>query len=151
MVAAADGSWQSPCWYAWGPGGWLDSFTVDASEFPPGGKAPSLKVQNPTLGNDIYTIELGQQQLTLVAGRSYTLSFWAKASAARTLRAFIQSVDLVRVTHEDVAITTAWARYELTFTATTTMWNAMVNMQLAEVSTAALWLDGFRLSEAAAR
>jgi len=149
-VAAAIGSWQSPCWYAFGPDGWLDTFTVDATDFPPGGRAPSLKVSNPTLGNDIFAIELGQQQLTFIAGRTYTLSFWAKASAARTLRAFVQSVDLVRVTHEDIAITTEWTRYELAFEASTTMWNAMVNMQLAEVSTATLWIDGFRLTEAAA-
>jgi len=147
VVAASEGSWESPCWYAWGPGGWLDTFSVDANDAPPGGSPPSLRVTNPTLGNDIFAIELGQQQLTFIAGRSYTLSFWAKAGAVRTLRAFVQSVGLVRVTHEDVALTTEWTHYEVNFNATTTMWNAMINIQLGEVSTAAVWLDGFLLVE----
>ncbi len=147
VVAASAGSWQSPCWYAFGPGGWLDAFASD-NDVPPGGSAPSLKVTNPTLGNDIFALELGQQQLVLVGGKSYTLSFWAKAQAARTIRVFVQSVDLERVHHEDVTISTTWTRYEIAFSATETMWNAMVNFQLGEVSTAPLWLDEIALDEA---
>ena len=146
VVAASAGSWQSPCWYAFGPGGWRDGFASD-NDVPPGGSAPSLKVTNPTLDNDIFAVELGQQQVSLIAGKSYVLSFWAKAQTARTIRVFVQSVDLERVHHVDLPITTTWTRYEVPFSATETMWNAMVNFQLGEVSTAPLWLDDIALTE----
>jgi len=144
VLAAGNGS---PCWSANGPNGFMDGFSADNAEVPPGGTAPSMRVQNPVTGNLIYALQMTQSQLTLIAGRAYTLSFWAKAAAQRSMRVFVQSVGLEAVYYEDVTVTTEWTHYALGFVATKTMFNAMINMQLAESSTAILWLDGFKLSD----
>ncbi|MBL8783725.1 MAG: carbohydrate binding domain-containing protein [Deltaproteobacteria bacterium] len=146
-VSAASASWESPCWFAYGPEGWKSAFQTDTTEIRPGGRSPTLRVDNPTAGNFIANIELGQQRVTLIAGRAYTFSFWAKAAAPRKVRPFIQSADVQHyVHHEDLALTTEWARYDVHFVAPETLWNTMVSIQLAD-ETPTVWLDALSLTD----
>ncbi|MCC6621080.1 MAG: carbohydrate binding domain-containing protein [Deltaproteobacteria bacterium] len=147
-LAAAEQSWQSPCWWAYGPGGFKQAFTVDEAEVPPGGSAPSMRIDNPEIGNFIASVGLYQNRFALIAGRAYTLSFWAKAAERRAFRVFVQSADLQRfVYYEDLTLTPEWRRYEIGFDARETIWNGSLSLQFAESSTAAIWIDDLAIKD----
>jgi len=148
QLAAATDPWQSPCWSGGGPSGFKDGFSIDNEDFPPGAKAPSLRIDNPTLGNAIYDYQISQRHFSVVAGRSYTLGFWAKAAAPRSMRVFVQPTTYDDgVFFEDVMLTTEWRYYALGFEARTTYWSMTIDFQLAESSTASIWLDEVSLTE----
>jgi len=133
------------CWGVYGPDG---TMVADPDEVPPGGDGPSLRATNPELGNDIWALIVNQQGLTFVAGRAYRLGFWAKAAEARAIRVFLQTRDLSHAFYwEDVDLGTEWRFYELSFVADVTSYDAMLDFQLAELSTAAVWLDGVVLAD----
>jgi len=133
------------CWGAYGPEG---TIVPDEADFPPGGSAPSLRATNPTLGNDIWALIVTQQDLTFVAGRAYRLGFWAKAAAPRLIRVFVQTRDLTHAFYwEDLHLGATWAWYSLDFVADATSFDAMIDFQLADFSTEAVWLDGITLSD----
>ncbi|MCC6619782.1 MAG: carbohydrate binding domain-containing protein [Deltaproteobacteria bacterium] len=133
------------CWGVHGPEG---TMVADHDDYPPGGEAPSLKATNPELGNDIWALIVNQQDLTFIAGRAYELGFWAKAAEPRAIRVFVQTRDLTHAFYwEDVQLGTTWTWYALGFVADQTSYDAMIDFQLAELSTAAVWLDGIALSD----
>jgi len=147
-LAAAEEGWQSPCWWAYGPEGFKHTFTVDDGEVPPGGSAPSMRIDNPVTGNFIASIGLYQDRVTLLAGRAYTLSFWAKAAERRAIRPFIQPRDLQGFVHyEDLTLTPEWKRYTIGFDVQQTIWNASLSLQFAESSTAAIWIDDIAITD----
>lgn len=148
QLAAADEPWESPCWYGGGPSGFKAGFTIDEEDFPLGGKAPSLRIDNPVLGNAIFDYQISQRHFSVIAGRSYTLGFWAKAAAPRSMRVFVQPTSYDDgVFFEDVMLTTQWRYYALGFEARSTYWSMTVDFQLAESSTASIWLDEVSLTE----
>lgn len=148
LLANATEPWQSPCWGAWGPDGFKSGYQADMEEFPPYGKAPSLRVDNPETGNLIYALNLSQREFSVVAGRAYTLGFWARAAEPRSMRVFVQPTTYDDgVFFEDVMLTPEWQYYALGFEARTTYWGMTIDFQLAESSTAAIWLDDVSLTE----
>ncbi|MFO0745797.1 MAG: LamG-like jellyroll fold domain-containing protein [Myxococcota bacterium] len=147
LLGTAANPGASPCWAAYGPAGFMDGFEA-SDDVPPGGTAPSLKVTNSQLDNLIYAYQLTQQRLTFIAGHTYRVVFQAKAAAERTVRVFVQNTDLSHAFGwGDIALGTEWARQTLTFTADVTSWDAMLNFQLAQVSTAAVWLDDIAVED----
>jgi hypothetical protein len=148
QLVAAGESWESPCWGAWGPGGFKSGFTADTNEVRPGGKAPSLRVDNPEVGNAIFALGLNQRNFSVVAGRSYTFGFWAKAATPRSMRVFVQPTTYdYAIFYEDVMLDTEWRYYALGFEAKRTLWSVTLDFQLAESSTAAIWLDDVSLTD----
>jgi hypothetical protein len=117
-------------------------------EVRPGGTAPSLKATNPTLGNEIYHLNLVQTRISMVANRSYTFSFWAKSAETRNMRVFVQPRSLEEgIFWEDITVTPEWRRYDLGFATRRAYWDVQIDFQMAEFSTAPIWLDDVRLSD----
>ncbi|MBL8784347.1 MAG: carbohydrate binding domain-containing protein, partial [Deltaproteobacteria bacterium] len=134
------------CWNLWGNEG---GFAFDNDDFPPDGDGPSLAVTNDTVGNDIWAYNVNQQRLTFVAGRSYRLGFWAKAAEPRPIRVFVQTRELDHAFYwEDLALDDTWHYFELAFDTDVTSWDAVMDFQLADFSTATVWLDEITLSDA---
>jgi hypothetical protein len=52
---------------------------------------PALRIEVLTPGNVSYHVQLNQYGLNLKSGRTYTVSFWAKANLATTIRASLQN------------------------------------------------------------
>jgi len=143
-----DNDARNGCWSLYGQNGFMDGFALDMNEVPPGGTAPSLRADNPVVGNFIAAFNASQEELILAGDRSYTLSFWAKAASPRAMRVFIQPRDLsYAVYYEDVTVGTAWRHYDIGFFVGEGVWNALLSFQVAESSTAALWIDDVALRD----
>lgn len=140
--------WESPCWWALGPSAAMDRFTIDMDEYPPGGTAPSLRADNPQLGNLIYALNVVHRQFSVIKDRSYTLSFWAKSTTRRSIRIFVQPTTFDQhAFYEDVTLEPEWKEYRFGFVAPKTHWETQLDFQLAESSTAPVWLDDIRLED----
>jgi|GEM_PF-1636382 len=148
QIRRTDNYWESPCWSMRGPNGFMDAFTLDMDEVPPGGTAPSMRADNPTLGNFIYHMNAAQRPFTLIKGRSYKVAFWSKAAERRSFRLFVQPTTYDEaIFYEDVTVGTEWQRFEFGFVPTKDFWSTQLDMQLAESSTAAIWLDAIALTD----
>ncbi|MCA9515092.1 MAG: carbohydrate binding domain-containing protein, partial [Myxococcales bacterium] len=132
------------CWYAAGDGVRMQHFRVDSTDAPPGAEPPSLVAENPTLENEAYAVQLLQTDVTLLTGRTYLVSFWAKAASPRSIVGLTQTRALdVSYAYTTIDIGTAWARYDYWFTPETPTLDGMVELQFGQSSTAAVWVDDF--------
>src|SRR5690606_16055826 len=84
VLATATYADDEPCWFAFSRNGWLKGFTFDHDDYPPGGRAPSLRMTRPTTPTVNPFVELSQP-VPLIGGKAYTFSFWAKADIATRL------------------------------------------------------------------
>jgi hypothetical protein len=87
-------------------------------------------------------VSVNQPSKAFSAGQSYTLSFWAKSSAARPVQAVIQEQNspYTVYTTQTANLTTAWARYTFAFTPSSSTATAMFNINLAD-ATGSIWVD----------
>ncbi|MCH7559723.1 MAG: carbohydrate binding domain-containing protein, partial [Planctomycetes bacterium] len=127
-------NWEQ--WTTWNPaeGAGSNAMIVD-TEFIDGTR--SLRV-DPRGGTDWYFIVL-QDYITLAVGTDYTVSFWAKAEAARPLGAQLKATDnSVSWGWTAFQLTTEWAEY--TFTSQAENASAKLEIFCAAVDVT-LWLD----------
>jgi len=95
-----------------------------------------------------WNVEFYQAGLDVVAGTTYTLSFWARASADRAINAVIQQTSgnwAVRA-GQDVTLDTSWRHYTLTFTPSATESGLRVQFNLAQ-AVGSVWLGGVRFQQ----
>ncbi|HEX9013640.1 MAG TPA: carbohydrate binding domain-containing protein, partial [Anaerolineaceae bacterium] len=94
-----------------------------------------------------WVVSVMQQNRSLSKGKSYTLSFWAKASASRPLQAIIQAQasPYTEYTHQSPGLTTSWQKFSYTFTSPVTASGAMLNFNLANAA-GTVWLDEVSLT-----
>ena len=79
------------------------------------------------VASNTWDIQLGQSNINLLAGQSYTLKFWAKANAPRTIAAaIINSTTYAQVFYNNVNLTTTWNEFSYTFTPTVNV-NTLLN------------------------
>ncbi len=90
-----------------------------------------------------WNVAFYQAGLDVAAGTTYTLSFWARASAGRAINAVIQRTggDWAVRAGQDVALDTSWRRYTLTFTSSATESGLKVQFNLAQ-AIVSVWLGG---------
>jgi len=90
-----------------------------------------------------WTVEFSHPGLRVAAGTPYTLSFWAKAVASRSIDVAIQQAVAPWTARADRSYTidTTWRRYTLTFTPATSEDKLKVQFNLA-AATRSVWLDG---------
>ena len=91
-------------------------------------------------------LQFQQPNLTLTAGKKYTLSFWAKASTNRALPYVLQKNGNPYTTYlaQTANLTTTWQKYTVVYQATTSDPNIFLGFNLAEkIST--VWLDNLSL------
>jgi beta-glucanase (GH16 family) len=114
------------------------------------GTSTSLKTVLPSSDStQPWLVGVSQANQTLTAGQAYTLSFWAKAAAARPIRAVVQGQNspYTVYTNQTANLTTGWNRYSFAFTPSASTSAAMLNFNLAD-ATSTVWLDEVSLSRA---
>ncbi len=102
----------------------------------------SIAAASPTL----WAIQLEQGNLSLIAGKTYTISFWAKASNNRTIDIVTQQQGGNWIQYYQVtpSLTTAWTKYTYSFKAPATAISSFV-FNLAK-TTGSVWIDGVSLT-----
>ena len=140
---ATGGAWYQPWLFRNDIGA---SIAQDATTKAHG--ASSARVTIPTASASAYVIQLRQEGKPLVAGRTYAISFSAKASAARNIDVRLQGAASPFTTYftKATAITTAWKQYTLLYTATASNPNVFLAFNLAQ-ATGQVWLDDIALVE----
>ncbi|MGE5222438.1 MAG: family 16 glycosylhydrolase [Omnitrophica WOR_2 bacterium] len=116
------------------------SFTQDTSTYADGYR--SFKAVLPTANStQPWVVALMQKNLALTSGRAYTISFYAKASYSRSIKAIVQNQNspYTEYFNRTYSLTTSWTRFTYTFTASTSI-SAMLNFNLAS-STGSIWID----------
>jgi len=95
-----------------------------------------------------WNVEFYQAGLDVAAGTTYTLSFWARASANRAINAVIQQTggDWAVRAGQNVALDTSWRRYTLTFTSSATESGLKAQFNLAQ-AVGSVWLGGVRFQQ----
>jgi hypothetical protein len=95
-----------------------------------------------------YLVQLRQPGFALVAGRTYRLAFWARASAARPIDVALQEAAAPWTLYfkRSVALGTSWRPYVLGYTAAAAQPNATLNFDLA-AEQGQVWLDAVSLEE----
>jgi hypothetical protein len=123
-------------WWTWGYQSGLNSTVeIDETEFIDGSR--SLRV-DPTGGTNWYFV-VANSPFSLMVGRAYTVSFWAKAEAARPLTSQFKAIDnSVNWGLTEFQLTTEWAEY--TFTSDAMNADAKLEMWCA-ASDVSFWLD----------
>ncbi len=144
QVVGASDFYQSNCWYAESRTGWKHGVFADYDEVPPNGKAPSLRMQRPPDPTLNPYVELGQY-LTLVAGKAYTYSFWAKAKTRTVVNVGVRG-DASQIYYERLTLTPEWRRVDIGFEVRTTAWMASVWIG-SQDPTVEFWVDGLALTE----
>ncbi len=92
--------------------------------------------------NAVYQAQLYQARIPIVAGKSYTVSFSAKVSAARNIETVIQQLNSPYTLYwqKSVVLTTAWQNFIYTVTPTVSDTNAFIGFNLA-AKTGSVWID----------
>jgi beta-glucanase (GH16 family) len=92
----------------------------------------SACVQVNTAGANPWDYQLSRTNLNLLGGTNYTLSFKAKSDANKTIPiSFIRSDNYATIAGRTINLTTYWQSFSMTFTPTTTVANAMFNLDIA--------------------
>ncbi len=117
------------------------TFTQDTSTYASGVRSfkAALTSANST---QPWVVSLMQKNLSFTGGAAYSLSFYAKASASRSLIATIQlqNSPYTEYIKKSVNVSTSWSKYSFTFTAPASTSAAMINFNLAS-QTGSVWLD----------
>lgn len=131
--------WLAPWTLSVKPGA-AGSVVQDSSTYAHG--SYSAKVTTTNTGGVWWYISLAQPYLTFTAGRTYTITFWAKASTPRTTRVIIQKnySPYTEYLKNVINLTTSWQKYTLSFTPTVTDTNMKFSFSAAD-STGTLWID----------
>ncbi|HRE88391.1 MAG TPA: carbohydrate binding domain-containing protein [Myxococcota bacterium] len=139
---------EPTCWRIESFEGGLDELSANVSgdfEDAPSEQAPSLRAEPyvPTPGMPWF-VSLVQEDLVLVAGVQYRLTFWAKASAFRVVM-----VELGGDFVELLPVGDSWRLLEVDFVPETTTTLGSVRFYLSDLDDTeeTLWLDGVLLLE----
>jgi len=145
-------SWRTP--WSWGVSSSAAS-TISQDSTTAGSGQSSARVVVTTPAPDApWNINLQQQTQTggatisLVAGHTYTLFFWAKASAGQSVQAAVQqsiSPGTVRGSQWYI-LSGSWQSYTLTFTAPVSETAVKVQFNFGKAA-GTVWLDGVSLQE----
>ncbi len=97
-----------------------------------------------------WAVSLMQMNLSLVAGRTYTLSFYSDADVARSLKVIVQLADspFTEFFNATANVSADWGLFSYSCTAPSTTSSAMVNFNLA-TQTGKVWLDQILFCEGA--
>jgi hypothetical protein len=89
-----------------------------------------------------WNVQVMQGSIGLTSGKTYTISFWAKASKSRALTVVLQQNygSYTVYLQKNFNLTTSWAQYTTTFTPTTTDANTLFSFNFAQ-ATGNVWVD----------
>lgn len=94
------------------------------------------------------SIQLKQTALSMTAGKAYTVTFWAKASASRSMQSVIQLTASPNTLYGSklVTLTTAWQQFSYTFTPTVSQANVFIGFNMNYTGTGTVWIDNVSYS-----
>ncbi len=133
-------------WFLQKRGSANGTFTATNSTSTHGAYSAQVAVTATT--TDPHDLELATYGIPVTSGKTYTLSFWAKASNNRTIDAVVQDADepYTLYTRKTPSLNTNWQQFTYTFQATETKSNALVGFQVA-TATGTVWVDDVQLYE----
>ncbi|MBO0767491.1 MAG: carbohydrate binding domain-containing protein, partial [Solirubrobacterales bacterium] len=129
-------------WWLSNSGGANATLSSDSSTSSSGSASAKVAVTTATPGTP-WNVQFGSSPVQLFSDRAYTVTFWAKASAARTITAAVQqsASPWTNYGSKSFSITTAWKKYSYTVPAQNIQDAATyLNFQLAQ-SAGTVWLD----------
>ncbi len=100
-------------------------------------------------GNNFWDIQLGRNDVNLVAGEHYTLSFWAKAenNGSDLDISFIHPTNYSSYFYTNITLTNTWKQYTIEFVSPITL-NVLMNFDLGD-EVGETCFDNFLLSKTA--
>lgn len=95
-----------------------------------------------------WSVQLLQSNLQLVSGKTYTVSFFAKAASPRKVAALLQKYGdpWTVYTYKEVDLTTDWKEYSMTYTSNVNDLNTALVFNMAQ-STGPVWIDSVSFYE----
>ncbi|MGH7203338.1 MAG: carbohydrate binding domain-containing protein [Candidatus Levyibacteriota bacterium] len=107
--------------------------------------AYSTKVNITRRNSNLWYVQLGQVTAPLTKGRTYTITFWGKASKQRNAQLDVQQHASPWTIYfsTEVPLTTAWTKYTYTFTSPVAV-PVEFNYNLAQ-TTGSVWVDNVSL------
>ncbi|MFO0750354.1 MAG: carbohydrate binding domain-containing protein [Myxococcota bacterium] len=97
--------------------------------------------------DQVHEVSLRQPGKSLVAGRWYRFSYWARAASARTIRAAVWNDHGGVFSYREQPVDATWHHFVDDFRATTSDDAVAVEFHLAAPGGATVWLDGVRLED----
>jgi len=137
-------NWLSP-WSFLTRSGAAGTIAQDTSTATDG--AASARITITQSNSQQYYVQLQQGGLSLAAGSTYVLSFYAKAAATRAIQVALQQVGSPYTLHalQDENLTTGWQHFLVTIPVNAADANAAVEFNLAG-TTGQVWLDNVSLT-----
>lgn len=123
------------------------SFTVTKSTAEDGTYSGQVVITKSSGATDNWYLQLAQANLPTTAGQVFTVSFWAKASASRSIESVLQQdVSPYKLyAYANFNLTTSWQEYTYTFTAPVTQNDNFLGFNLAQ-TTGTVWIDNVSYS-----
>ena len=136
-------AWLWP-WALLIPSGGVAWITSDNAVAEDGGTSARITISQSS--GTPWDVQVQQRGLSLNSGRSYLLSFYAKASASRTIQAAIQQGGAPYTLYalRTLNVSTAWQQFTVPVQMSTSDSDAAVNFNLAG-ATGQVWLDNVSL------
>ena len=139
-------SWASP-WTLQVQSPAQASMAQDTSAAASSPASAAIKVTRATQGSNDWYTALVQTNLSLAAGSTYTLTFWAKSSTARPIAAGIQQLFSPYGWRalNTYTLSTGWQQYTASFVAPATESPLKLQFNLGQAAST-VWIDGISLT-----
>jgi hypothetical protein len=123
------------------------SATAGVTTSSPADGLYSMDIHVASAGTVIWHVDLAQGSLRVVSGKQYSVKFWARASTARSIQICLQGGPPgygYYGLYTSSSIGTSWSYYTLTFVATATANDGMLEFRVGD-TTGDVWLDDVAL------
>ncbi len=144
-----DGTFETGvgAWTLWADDGYAATVAQDTTTAAEGAASARVEVTR-SQGTD-WRVDFSKAPVEVISGTEYTLSFWAKADAPRTVGAWVQETSEPWTGYlwfEDVGVTTTWTEYTFRGLSAGDDTEASLHFGLG-VTTGTVWLDDVRLQQ----
>jgi glucose/arabinose dehydrogenase len=131
-------TWLNP-WIKVVKAGATATFNQDTTTAVAGTKSTRINI---TKASTSHTVQIQHANIPIIAGSTYTVTFWGKASSNRTVATTIQQTNspYAKYHHQNNAFATAWKKFSYTFTPTVSQSNSMFIFNLG-ANTGQVWVD----------
>ena len=146
-----DGTFEAgvETWELWADDGYAATAAQDTTTAAEGNASARVEV-TASQGAD-WRVEFSKAPVEVISGTEYTLAFWAKADAPRTIAAWVQQTSAPWTSYlsfEEIGLTPTWTAY--TFHGLSAGDDAGTALHIGlGATTGTVWLDDVRLQEGA--
>jgi carbohydrate binding protein with CBM4/9 domain len=124
------------------------TFTTTTSTKEDGASSAQVAITKLGSPSSSSSIQLKQTALSMTAGKTYTVTFWAKASTTRSMQSVIQLTASPNSLYGSklVSLTTTWQQFSYTFTPTVSQTNVYIGFNMNYTGTGTVWVDNVTYS-----